>query len=318
MIKSLKAIVKAFFIYLYDFNQDLRYTTLVHGLDTKEKLLSSLVISAHTIEKGLTMPNRHIPFGESKVEAIASGCMKYINKGYDKKDLRFVDVVGILQEYINTVQTVEVSGVLKEKVNSVVNSIQPGNVLLQHYSVKHMDYFFDSDSSFKDFSFSRHSCRYLMGHVDDNTLMNALRMSMNAPSTCNRQSHRIHLIKTAEAKELILSIQNGSRNFGDMVDQFILVTSDLSCWKSGSQRNGPYIDGGIYLMNLLYCLHFCKIAACTLNLYLDKANTLKLHRSLSIPDNEVPVALIAIGIPPGEFSLTRSYRRKADEVIVFH
>ena len=95
MIKTLKAIIRTIQIYLYDLNQDMRHTTLVHGLDTQEKLLSSLVISAHTIEKGLTMPNRHIPFGESKVEAIASGCMKYINKGYDKKDLRFVDVVGI-------------------------------------------------------------------------------------------------------------------------------------------------------------------------------------------------------------------------------
>lgn len=141
---------------------------------------------------------------------------------------------------------------------------------------------------------------------------------MNAPSTCNRQSHRIHLLQTAEAKKTILAIQSGNRGFGDIADQFILITSDLRCWPSKHQRNAPYVDGGIYLMNLLYCLHHEKIAACTLNLYLDLGRTKRMHKELGIPDNEVPIALVAIGIPPESFDLARSHRRNSSEIVSAH
>ena len=69
-------------------------------------------------------------------------------------------------------------------------------------------------------------------------------------------------------------------------------------------------------MNLLYCLHHEKIAACTLNLYLDQGRTKRMHKELGIPVNEVPIALVAIGIPPESFDLARSYRRKSSEIVL--
>ena len=190
--------------------------------------------------------------------------------------------------------------------------------LSQKYLINREDYFSHFDDNFVNFSYSRSSCRNLPGHVNEDALKKALALSMNAPSTCNRQSHRIHLLQTEESKKTILSIQSGNRGFGDIADQFILITSDLRCWLSKHQRNAPYVDGGIYLMNLLYSLHHEKIAACTLNLYLDEARTKKLHSELNIPENEVPVALIAIGIPPETFDLARSHRRGAEEIVFAH
>ena len=290
------------------------------GDNSQEKLLSSMVVSAHTIEKGLTMPNKRNPFGEAKAKEILSACCSYIQKGYDIKESRFLDVVGIMQEYRQyLIRGGNNCSQLDDYYSTINNNVIPQQQQLsQNYGVTREDFFSYSDASFDLFSASRHSCRNLPGHVNDEALMRAVALSMNAPSTCNRQSHRIHLLQSPEAKKTILSIQGGNRGFGELADQFILITSDLSCWSSGPSRNGPYVDGGIYLMNLLYCLHYERIGACTLNLYLDRIRTRKLHKGLSIPENEVPVALIAIGIPPGKFDLARSHRRNFSEVTSKH
>lgn len=320
MMTQIKSIIKAALIYLYDLKNDIKYSTLKSGNNTQEKLLSSLVVSAHTIEKGLTMPNKRFPFGEAKAREIITGCNLYIRKGYDTTESRFVDVVGIMKEYrdVNAEHGVQFPSSLNDSIKSLTSIINGEKNLTQHYAININDYFTYADSDFSKFANSRHSCRNLPGHVEQDALDNAIALSMNAPSTCNRQSQRIHLLQSDEAKKAILSIQGGSRGFGELADQFILITSDLSCWTSGPSRNGPYLDGGIYLMNLLYSLHHNKIAACTLNLYLNKSKTKKLHKSLNIPQNEVPVALIAIGIPPETFDLARSHRRDSEEVITRH
>lgn len=320
-VEKIKLIIRAGRIYLYDLKNDVRYSTLITSKSTQhEMLLSSLVVSAHTIEKGLTMPRKRYPFGEAKALEILSDCKRYVNLGYDVDDSRFIDVVNTMQEYLSVnleqgwVTDRELDG-YKELLDYLLLGKEKEEQL---YSITCEEYFSCSSSDFATFSTTRHSCRNLPGHVNNNALKAALELSMNTPSTCNRQSQRIHLLQSEEAKKTILSIQSGNRGFGDIADQFILITSDLRCWPSMHQRNAPYVDGGIYLMNLLYCLHHEKIAACTLNLYLDKPRSIRLHRELSIPDNELPIALVAIGIPPKEFDLARSHRRDYQEVTFAH
>lgn len=319
--EKIKALIKSAYIYWCDFYSDIQNTSLVIDKhSSQEMLLSSLVVASHTIEKGLTMPIRHFPFGEKKAWDIARDCREYLNRGYNTSDARFQNVLSILQEYItiNTQAEVGVNNDIKQVINELLSEVQLTKASTQHYSIKNEDYFDNNDSDFVKFSASRFSCRNLSGHVPVDLLQSALILSMNAPSTCNRQSHRIHLIQSDKAKRIILSLQSGNRGFGDIVDQFILVTSDLRDWSGMHQRHAPYIDGGIYIMNLLYSLHYYRIGACTLNLYLNPFRTRQLHKMLNISNNEVPVALIAIGIPPQTFDLARSSRRNVDEIIQKH
>lgn len=320
-INKIKEIVHAGRIYLFDLKNDIKHTSLINDIkDNQEALLSSLVVAAHTIEKGLTMPHKRYPFGEAKAMEILQGCQAYVERNYDTTQSRFVDIVGIMKEYRDS--NVEYGGVNPLQFDNYINpllELLPKELqTTQKYSISSEDYFSHISEDFVAFSSSRNSCRNLSGHVNDEALKRALKLSMNAPSTCNRQSQRVHLLQSAEAKKTILSIQSGNRGFGDIADQFILITSDLRCWPSKHQRNAPYVDGGIYLMNLLYCLHHERIGACTLNLYLDEGRTRKMHSELGIPENEVPIALIAIGIPPESFDLARSHRRGSEEIVFAH
>lgn len=319
-LRKLKEIIKAGIIYRYDFMNEKKYSTLtIDRASQQEMLLSAMVVDAHTIEKGLTMPNKHIPFGGVKAQTILNDCNEYVKRGYNLTEPRFLDIVSIMKEYrdVHIQHGQDVNGI-NEKIGKLLQTINHSVNCQQLYSVSREAYFSHTNDTFPEFSNSRHSCRNLPGHVSDEKLKAALALSMNVPSTCNRQSHRVHLLQSEEAKRIILTIQHGCRGFGDIVDQFILITSDLNCWEGGRARHAPYLDGGIYLMNLLYCLHHEQIAACTLNMYLDKNTTIRMHKQLHIPENEVPVALIAIGIPPEQFDLARSHRRNFEEITQCH
>lgn len=319
-LEKIKRLIKTRLIYRYDFNNDKKYSTLLCGhYAQQEMLLSALVVNAHTIEKGLTMPNKRFPFGDVKAKIILNDCALYVKKGYDVNEPRFIDILAIMKEYceVHTQHGICLSA-FSNKVEDLIRATANFDKSQQQYFVSREDYFKHAADDFFAFANSRHSCRNLPGHVSEESLRKALALSMTTPSTCNRQSHRVHILQSAESKKIILSIQGGHRGFGDIADQFLLITSDLNCWPSGNLRNGPYVDGGIYVMNLLYSLHHEKIAACTLNMYLTNEYSRRMHEQLDIPNSEVPVALIAIGIPPEQFDLARGHRRNYEEIIRIH
>ena len=318
MFKKIKLLRNLFKIYRYDYNNDIKYSSCLRGKhQDKETLLAFAAVEAHTIEKGLTMPEKRFNFGHAKIKAIAKELL-YCAKHFDTSGDRFEDIVGILKEYV---QWHRENGIVitdeevKQLLNAIVQKFPDINPATQVYDETREHYFANANADFKNFAFSRHSCRNLSGKVNEKDLRNALELALSTvPSTCNRQSVRVHVL----ASKTILDIQKGNRGFGHLADKFLLITSTLTHWPSGSQRNAPYVDGGIFLMNLLYALHYYKIGAVTLNMYLGITGTERIHKELDIPNNELPIVLVAIGTPPEKFDLARSRRRTFDSIVTYH
>lgn len=318
LLSKFKRKIKFALIYKMDYFRQMRYTTFLTGHRcSEEKLLAHLVIKAHTIEKGLTMPHKRFNFGQTAICDILSD-LRYYATFYNVNEERFIDVVGIIKEYGYWHQRngIEIENeVIKEGIKWLEGYYPLISPVSQLYGISFDTFFKENKGDFKAFAHSRHTCRNLSGSIPDESLQAALELAMTAPSTCNRQSIRLHII---EKKEAILGIQSGNRGFGHLANKFILITSDLSDWPGGHQRNAPYVDGGIFLMNLLYALHYYYIGACTLNMYLDESHTQHMHMDLDIPENEVPIALIAMGIPPKSFDVARSTRRNYKEITQYH
>lgn len=74
-----------------------------------------------------------------------------------------------------------------------------------------------------------------------------------------------------------------------------------------------YIDGGIYLMNLLYALHYYDIAACPAHWGMPTTADKKSQKIIGLNDSEKIICLIAIGKPIEEFKTTLSLRRPHNE-----
>src|SRR5690606_473096 len=112
-----------------------------------------------------------------------------------------------------------------------------------------------------------------------------------------------------------LDIQGGFKGYSENVSQLLIVTNDRKYYYTIGERNQLYIDGGIFLMNLLYSLHFYKIAHCPANWGKEIRDEDRLNKVIAFPESEKIICMIPIGIAVNQFKVTLSKRRNLSEVL---
>lgn len=283
-----------------------------------EQTLSSAIIIAHTIEKGMTMSNMTMGFGYERVIQLINLCKAAIE---NTKDSRFIVALDVLNQYLKIHKNLgfDLDDRIKEGIfylNQRISNKDLSSIELPQEISKEF-FFLKIDKQFDVFSASRRSVRDFKeeGDMDFIAIENAFKLAQNAPSTCNRQSTRVRLVKSQELLKNIIDLQGGNRGFGESIKTMIVLSSDIRNWDGGADRYGPYLDGGIYLMNLLYALHFYQVGACSLNWYstLEKDN--QLRTVLNIPENEVVFAMVACGLVKDKFKLAKSERINYKQIL---
>ena len=177
---------------------------------------------------------------------------------------------------------------------------------------------FNNHFNFDSFAKKRHSVRqFTHEEVSNDVIEHAVRVAQTAPSVCNRQSNRVHVCKRQDRIKEILSCQQGNRGFGHQVPLVFIVTSSLSHFLSIGERNQCWIDGGLFLMTLIYGLQDQGIATCCLNWSVEKERDLELRQIAGIPDSENIVCLLAAGYPPEHCQVACSARRPLTEVLQY-
>ena len=84
--------------YSDNYERHLKYSNNPHKNDTEEKLLNSIVVTYHGIEKGITMGSMNFGFGQNKVIDLILMCNKYLDQYNDCPD-RLKEAVYVIQEY---------------------------------------------------------------------------------------------------------------------------------------------------------------------------------------------------------------------------
>lgn len=291
----------------------------ISGLKNQERLLGVIIADYHVIEKGLTMKDARLGFGQERLRNLIKNCIRYLSmsKGEEYKQIEFA--VGVVLEYREFHK--KHSFALPEDIILNIESLEfklnvsPVNQLV----FTRAQYYENANADFFKFSSSRKSVRnYDSIAIAKDKIIEAIKLSLNAPSSCNRQTSRIHLYTDKQILVEILNIQGGNRGFGHMADKLIIVTSDLAYWHGVSEGNGPYVDGGIFAMNLMYSLHYFGVASCPLNCNLSPSKEKRLRRICNIPENEVFVLMLSLGIVPDRFSVPASSRSKYNEFLTIH
>ncbi len=295
--------------YRYDMDSYLRYSR-TFGANDPGRLIGSIILQYHVIEKGLTMPESRLGFGQERIISLCRDCVKYIEK-YGQNDEQVNHAIAVVLEYENLhrknrfdldEETIHSLIQLKDRLISPVQravQIQTGRDEL----------FSKKDYSFPEFSASRCSVRnYSAEDVPLKGIMDALELAKHSPSACNRQSWRTYVYTQKSMINKLLELQGGNRGFGHLVNKLIIVAGEQGLFCNSNERNQVYIDGGIYTMNLLYALHYERIAACVLNCSFDPEKEIELKRNAGIKDSEVLIVMIACGIAPDEFKVAISHR----------
>lgn len=302
--------------YLIDYYKYVRYSGLFREKHSREKLIGKIIAEYHIIEKGLTMPETRLGFGQENVFLLVHNCTEYIRR-FGSGDNQVEHAISVILEYRNYHINKEylLGTVLLDKISILEKEI-PGLFACEQSYISKDIFFGNINSSFKEFSASRKSVRnYSKDDVSMDRIVAAVDLARNAPSSCNRQGTRVYVFSDAEIINKILTIQGGNRGFGHLANKLIIITAELGVSHGVFERHQVYVDGGMYAMNLLYSLHYNQIAACSLNCNFSIQKDRDIRKLCKIKDSEVFVVMISCGIPPDSFQVALSKRYSLDKVL---
>ncbi|EIP97609.1 nitroreductase [Opitutaceae bacterium TAV1] len=301
-------------LFAYDRRRFLKYSRQAYL--SREGILASIIAAYHVIEKGLTMPNMRFGFGRDVLLNLIAELHKFADQ-YGANDQQFRCAVAVIAEY-NLVHN-DAGFVFDEEREQAIKALLsrfPESPSMQ-IEVTREQYFSNITAPFDIFSASRHSVRHFEGAISIDQIKRAVALARNAPSFCNRQPCRVHLISSPDEVQRCLALQNGNRGFGHLVDKLLIITSDLRVARN-TERNDVYTNSGIFMMNLSYALHRNEVAHCLLNWSVLPDVDRQLRRIVSIPEPESIVVLIGCGSSPKYFKLAISPRKNIDEILMIH
>lgn len=300
-------------MYRHDRLRYLKYSRTL-GSDNREKLIGTIILQYHVIEKGLTMPKTRPGFGQERVTSLCKACLNYVDK-YGLDDVQLKHAIGVVLEYeeFQKEQNFPVKQSVADFISKVKSLVKSKDIKVKQIITNRTEYFKYINSPFPEFSGSRSSVRnYSKEEVPLIKIQKALEIARNTPSACNRQSWRTYIIIDRHLIGKVLEEQGGNRGFGHLIDKLIVVTGELGGFCYTNERHQVFIDGGMYAMNLLYALHYNEIAVCIMNCSFDYQKEQYIKQFVNIKESEVLIAMIGCGIPPEEFKIAVSTRYGTD------
>lgn len=139
-----------------------------------------------------------------------------------------------------------------------------------------------------------------------------------SPSACNRQPWRVHLYKNSDQIKKLLNLQNGNSGFGHQIKSLLIISSDRRSFFDASERNEPYVDGGLFSMSLILALQSEGVASCCLNWCVDEERDSEAHRLGGIDDSEAIIMYLAVGYADEAAIVPRSARKPPSSVLCRH
>lgn len=289
----------------------------------QDKLKARIIMNAHSIEKGLSLKNIRYGYGKKKIISLLKDIESYY-KSFNDKDLA-VFVLSIIDTYINfnreqSVEDAEIISYYKLLNNKILaNYVNADKSLEGGYFITTKDKINKYGMiDFTNFVKNRHSIRNFTGeNIEKNVIERALKIAEHTPSACNRQPWSNYVFIDKNKIEEILTFQTGARQFKDDVTCVILVAAKYSSF-FGSEHHQPWVNGGMYAMNLIYALHSLGVGTTPLNMGFSSTKLKQLKSICDITDNEVPVVLIGCGVISDEIQIATSARFKYQEYTKFY
>lgn len=253
-------------------------------------------IEYHRLEKGLSHHQRRAQFGHDAAERLQAALGVANARSLNTEITSYAD--SVLKSYWRVIQ---------EKEGQTIGWRRISREEVQSRSAIKAQEFFESRHSIRCFDDKKTVRRDL--------ILQAVNMARYTPSVCNRQTWRVVLCETDEAKAKALALQNGNVGFGHLASHVLLVASDRSCFASIGERNQPWIETGMFAMSLIYALHAMGLGTCCLNWSVEPDKDLALKTDLGLPESFAIGMMIAVGALPDEILVAESRRVSLDQII---
>ncbi len=296
------------FLYRYDYERYCQYSATYQEEPTI--LATKLRLAVHSIEKGLSLPKVKKNFGRVKILEIIRMYEVYKQQP-NPEDLQVIELsAGIIQAYVEHCKN------FGEDISFIPEPYRSWEHCNDNAGVIKISKMQRNEVDFPSFAWGRHSLRQFgEGKIADELIKKVVALAQSAPSACNRQTIRIYAITNANKIEQIMEMHGGIRGFS-VPGVIFIVAADLRLYQGEGERNTGYIDGGIFLMNMLYALESEGVAACPIIWCSEPDKDSKIYDLTEMEKSNQIIALIAAGeMPVGEIRVAKSQRRPLDNVL---
>ena len=290
--------------------------SMVFKDDTFNKIESRIILDYHGIEKGLLFKNFRHRFGENRVIELVK-LLKYKEVVENHKKSQIAAAYLAICQYYERHQNdgINISDYFTNEDYEYFKSLTTLDLDIVK-SFQHSTFFKKCDRNFFEFSKSRGSVRSFNGEkIPLETINKIVDLAKTAPSVCNRQPTKVYYVESKQKIDRIFDIQQGLKGYSDEIVQLLVLVSDRNYFYTIGERNQLYIDGGMFLMNLLYAIHFYKVGACPAHWGFTYKQEKEIHKELKLTESEKVICLVPIGLPKEEFKTTLSLRRNNDEIL---
>ena len=307
--------------FFYDCKRILKHATSIKTSANQNKLNSLIIRQSHGVEKALSLPSPEKNRGEATAEALISNSKIYYKKfGYDS-------TLGIALDNLSGYKSFNAESSL-DSIKKIIKKIDILINMIGEYDIKSRvsiggwtkksknDWERNaSEFDFKKFVSSRNSIRNFSNQeVNDEDIIESIRVAMKSPSHCNRQPWKVRIFKN-DKKNYILKYQNGNIGFSESIKTVLLITGTISSFNH-KERSAVWIDGGLFSMSLIYALLNNKIGSCPLNTQYTIFQENKLRKAAQLGDDEVPIMMLGLGYVKDDFVVANSPRKLINEIII--
>ncbi len=307
--------------YFHDLQSTYKYMDWRRKERLRRSLSAELLFQYHKLEKGLVMPGKPRMFGEDPSRATIRLLDRWRQEGHPQDDPIYLGALETLQGYVAKLEAYALDP--QERVLAPIKAyLQAHPARTPQLQTPHpLSYPLPQQTyeALEQLVISRRSVREFAPQLPpDEAITKAAAIGAQAPSACNRQPWRVHVFKDPEQIKALLQHQNGNRGFGHLVPCLAIITADKSGFFDATERNQPYIDGGLFSMSFIYGLAAQDIASCCLNWCVRPATDRKVHQLAAIPEHESIIMYLALGYPLDSTKVPRSPRRAHTEILEFH
>lgn len=163
---------------------------------------------------------------------------------------------------------------------------------------------------------SRRSTRWFNDtDVPRELIEQAVEMSSQAPSACNRQPFKYFVIDKPELRQQIVSLPGGTAGFSQNIQTMIAVVGDLAYYPLARDRHVIYIDAALASMQFMLALETLGLSSCPINWPELHVLDRRVSKLLGLPQYQRVVMFIAVGYGHEEGGIAYSHKKSASELI---
>lgn len=275
--------------FLYRYDQTRYFTHSAMEQQDAQTVAAQIRLLVHALEKGLSVQTPKADFGKEKVCRLLELMEQYAQATQDPDP----QAVELAKAVIGTYAQHRLARA--EDVSFIPEELRRESPLAgaQTYVRK-------PAGDFAATANNRHSLRtFGEGTIRMDALEKAVRLAQTAPSACNRQATHVFACLDGEKIRKIMARHGGTRGFTQPA-AILAITGNLRLYQNEYERNTVFVDGGIFLMNLLYSLEHYDLAACPIIWGAEPDNDGFLSDLLRIPEYHEIVSLVMVGNYPQE------------------